>query len=63
MKALDTAPSFCNILSTTGQGVPREGGGKTFLESWVVFCKTSSFMTMEEGSHKGDVAGLEEFLW
>lgn len=58
MKVLDTAPSFCNILSTTGQGVPREGEEKMYLESWVVFCKTSSFMTMEEGHKKGDVAGL-----
>ena len=58
VKVLDTAPSFCNILSTTGQGVPREGEEKMYLESWVVFCKTSSFMTMEEGHKKGDVAGL-----
>ena len=52
MKVLDTAPSFCNILSSTGKGIPREGEEKMCLESWVVFCKTSSFMTMEEGSKK-----------
>lgn len=61
MKVLDTAPSFCNILGTTGQGVPREGEEKLCLESWVIFCKTSSFMTMEEGSQKGGDAGLRNF--
>lgn len=61
MKVLDTAPSFCNILSSTGQGIPREGEEKMCLESWVVFCKTSSFMTMEEGSKKEALQDYRNF--